>query len=159
MIKVFFVKYPIYVGANRGRGQVYPTGEKTNNNLFTSIANGKIQEIKQTEKNSEISILSLTEYSKRTNMSYSSNNKSSYDDFNLSENNLDASIGKLSFISYISLCIYVSNVLTTYLSLRYTTTRKMYPYCDLFTNNLKQLTNRLFIKLESSPCSTASFAR
>jgi len=24
----FFVKYPIYVGANRGRGQVYPTGEK-----------------------------------------------------------------------------------------------------------------------------------
>jgi len=57
---VFFVKYPIYVGANRGRGQVYPTGEKTNNNLFTSIANGKIQEIKQTEKNSEISILSLT---------------------------------------------------------------------------------------------------
>jgi len=56
---VFFVKYPIYVGANRGRGQVYPTGEKTNNNLFASIANGKIQEIKQTEKNSEISIVSL----------------------------------------------------------------------------------------------------
>jgi len=56
---VFFVKYPIYVGANRGRGQVYPTGEKTNNNLFASIANGKIQEIKQTEKNSEISILAL----------------------------------------------------------------------------------------------------
>jgi len=56
---VFFVKYPIYVGANRGRGQVYPTGEKTNNNLFSSIANGKIQEIKQTEKNSEISIVSL----------------------------------------------------------------------------------------------------
>ena len=26
---VFYVKYPIYVGANRGRGQVYPTGEKT----------------------------------------------------------------------------------------------------------------------------------
>ena len=23
---VFYVKYPIYVGANRGRGQVYPTG-------------------------------------------------------------------------------------------------------------------------------------
>ena len=56
---VFFVKYPIYVGANRGRGQVYPTGEKTNNNLFSSISSGKIQEIKQTEKNSEISILSL----------------------------------------------------------------------------------------------------
>ena len=53
----FFVKYPIYVGANRGRGQILPTGEKTNNNLFTSIAAGKINEIKTTEKNSEISIL------------------------------------------------------------------------------------------------------
>jgi len=54
---VFFVKYPIYVGANRGRGQVYPTGEKTNNNLFASTVNGKIQEIKQGEKNFEISVL------------------------------------------------------------------------------------------------------
>jgi len=54
---VFFVKYPIYVGANRGRGQLYPTGEKTNNNTFASNANGKIQEIKTTDKNSEISIL------------------------------------------------------------------------------------------------------
>ena len=53
----FFVKYPIYVGANRGRGQILPTGEKTNNNLVTSIAAGKINEIKTTEKNSEISIL------------------------------------------------------------------------------------------------------
>jgi len=25
---VFYIKYPIYVGANRGRGQLYPTGEK-----------------------------------------------------------------------------------------------------------------------------------
>jgi len=54
---VFFVKYPIYVGANRGRGQLMPTGEKTNNNLFTSSFDGKIQEIKSTEKTSEISIL------------------------------------------------------------------------------------------------------
>tara|TARA_B110000261_G_C13042853_1_gene341035 strand:- start:70 stop:1011 length:942 start_codon:yes stop_codon:yes gene_type:complete len=54
---VFFVKYPIYVGANRGRGQVYPTGDKTNNNIFASTANGKIQDIKQTDKNSEVSIL------------------------------------------------------------------------------------------------------
>ena len=44
--KVFYVKYPLYVGANRGRGQIYPTGEKTNNNVFTAIASGKIQEIK-----------------------------------------------------------------------------------------------------------------
>jgi apocytochrome f len=53
---VFFVKYPIYIGANRGRGQVYPTGEKTNNNVFNAIAAGKIQDIKTTEKNFEITI-------------------------------------------------------------------------------------------------------
>ena len=54
--KVFYVKYPIYVGANRGRGQVYPTGEKTNNNVFTAVASGKIQDLKTGEKNIEISI-------------------------------------------------------------------------------------------------------
>jgi len=55
---IFYVKYPIYVGANRGRGQVYPTGEKTNNNLFAAITSGKIQEIKLSadSKNNEISI-------------------------------------------------------------------------------------------------------
>ena len=54
---VFFAKYPIYVGANRGRGQVYPTGEKTNNNLFTSTLSGKIQEIKVNGKDLEITVL------------------------------------------------------------------------------------------------------
>ena len=54
---IFFAKYPIYVGANRGRGQVYPTGEKTNNNLFTSTLSGKIQEIKVNGKDLEISVL------------------------------------------------------------------------------------------------------
>jgi len=53
---VFFAKYPIYVGANRGRGQIYPTGEKTNNNIFNAITSGKIQEIKTGEKNTEIVI-------------------------------------------------------------------------------------------------------
>jgi apocytochrome f len=57
---VFFVKYPIYVGANRGRGQVYPTGDKTNNNVFNAIASGKIQEIKVTAKDFEITIASTT---------------------------------------------------------------------------------------------------
>jgi len=58
--KIPFAKYSIYVGANRGRGQVYPTGEKTNNNLFSSIISGKIQEIKKDEKNYQLSILSST---------------------------------------------------------------------------------------------------
>lgn len=54
---VFYVKYPIYVGANRGRGQLYPTGDKTNNNMFTAATSGKIQEIKETPKEMEVSIL------------------------------------------------------------------------------------------------------
>jgi len=56
--KVFFVKYPIYVGGNRGRGQVYPAGDKTNNNVFNAITSGKIQEIKENGKDIEVSILS-----------------------------------------------------------------------------------------------------
>lgn len=54
---VFYVNYPIYVGANRGRGQLYPNGEKTNNNVFTAITAGKIQEIKENGKNNDIVIL------------------------------------------------------------------------------------------------------
>jgi apocytochrome f len=54
---IFYLKYPIYVGGNRGRGQVYPTGEKTNNNVFTAITSGKIQEIKL-EKDYQITIAS-----------------------------------------------------------------------------------------------------
>jgi len=42
---VFFLKYPIYVGGNRGRGQIYPTGEKSNNNIITSNFNGIIKSI------------------------------------------------------------------------------------------------------------------
>ncbi len=44
-----FGKYLINVGGNRGRGQVYPTGEKSNNNLYTSPAAGSIQDIVATE--------------------------------------------------------------------------------------------------------------
>ena len=47
---VSYLKYPIYVGGNRGRGQVYPSGEKSNNNIYTSSVNGKIKEINLSEK-------------------------------------------------------------------------------------------------------------
>nr|YP_009545186.1 cytochrome f [Synura uvella]AYO28340.1 cytochrome f [Synura uvella] len=57
---IYFIKYPIYVGANRGRGQVYPTGEKTNNNVFNAISAGKIQEIKPTTKDIEVIIASAS---------------------------------------------------------------------------------------------------
>jgi apocytochrome f len=60
----FYVKYPIYVGANRGRGQIYPTGDKTNNNLYTAAGAGKIQTIQRGEKEVEITILTTDGQSK-----------------------------------------------------------------------------------------------
>lgn len=45
--KVHFLKYPIYVGGNRGRGQLYPTGDKSNNNTITSLFNGIVKSINQ----------------------------------------------------------------------------------------------------------------
>lgn len=42
---IYFLKYPIYVGANRGRGQIYPTGDKSNNNPINASYNGKIIKI------------------------------------------------------------------------------------------------------------------
>jgi len=47
---VFFVKYPIYVGGNRGRGQLYPSGDKSNNNVYTASSQGQIIKITQLEK-------------------------------------------------------------------------------------------------------------
>ncbi|NJL62497.1 MAG: apocytochrome f [Methylacidiphilales bacterium] len=44
-----FGKYPINLGANRGRGQVYPTGEKSNNNQYTASAAGNITKIAKEE--------------------------------------------------------------------------------------------------------------
>lgn len=51
---VHFFKYPIYVGANRGRGQVYPSGEKTNNNIYNATLSGKIEDIIVNEKGESI---------------------------------------------------------------------------------------------------------
>ena len=42
-------KYSIHVGANRGRGQVYPNGDKSNNALFTSSVSGQINSINTNE--------------------------------------------------------------------------------------------------------------
>jgi len=43
----YYLKYPIYVGGNRGRGQVNPNGEKTNNTIFTSSTAGKVQAVEK----------------------------------------------------------------------------------------------------------------
>lgn len=45
--EVNFLKYPIYVGANRGRGQINPNGEKSNNNPVLSNISGKIDDVRR----------------------------------------------------------------------------------------------------------------
>ena len=49
-----FGKYSIHIGGNRGRGQVYPTGEKSNNNLFTATNSGTITSIETNEDGTQI---------------------------------------------------------------------------------------------------------
>lgn len=44
-----FGKYQVHLGANRGRGQVYPTGQLSNNNLFKASATGTIAAISEAE--------------------------------------------------------------------------------------------------------------
>ena len=56
---VKYLTYPLYAGGNRGRGQVYPTGEKSNVNIFGAVQAGQISEITTTEKKeSSITIVS-----------------------------------------------------------------------------------------------------
>ena len=45
-----FGKYPVHLGANRGRGQVYPTGEPSNNNAVKASAAGTIEQITPIEE-------------------------------------------------------------------------------------------------------------
>jgi apocytochrome f len=45
-----YLTYPMYAGGNRGRGQVYPTGEKSNVNIFAAPQAGQITEIGTSEK-------------------------------------------------------------------------------------------------------------
>jgi apocytochrome f len=45
-----YLAYPLFAGGNRGRGQVYPTGEKSNVNVFGASQTGQITEITTSEK-------------------------------------------------------------------------------------------------------------
>lgn len=42
---VKYLNYPVYLGGNRGRGQVYPDGKKSNNTVYNSPAAGVISQI------------------------------------------------------------------------------------------------------------------
>ena len=46
---VGYLKYPMYLGANRGRGQVYPDGSKSNNTVYNTPGAGTVKEIKALE--------------------------------------------------------------------------------------------------------------
>ena len=48
--EIKYLTYPFYAGGNRGRGQVYPTGEKSNVNVFGATQTGQITEITTSEK-------------------------------------------------------------------------------------------------------------
>lgn len=47
---VHFLKYPIYVGGNRGRGQIYPDGSKSNNTIYNATAAGIVSRIIRKER-------------------------------------------------------------------------------------------------------------
>jgi len=45
-------KYSLHIGGNRGRGQVYPTGDKSNNVIFASSSSGIINSVNKVEDGS-----------------------------------------------------------------------------------------------------------
>ncbi len=51
---IHFGKYSVHVGGNRGRGQVYPTGEKSNNGVFTAPAAGTVSAISAGENGASV---------------------------------------------------------------------------------------------------------
>jgi apocytochrome f len=53
---VHFLKYPIYLGGNRGRGQVYPDGSKSNNTVFNATALGVVMQISPGNKSGGVKI-------------------------------------------------------------------------------------------------------
>lgn len=53
---VSYLKYPIYFGANRGRGQVYPDGSKSNNTIYNASTPGKVVKIEKVGKKGSFEI-------------------------------------------------------------------------------------------------------
>jgi len=47
---VNYLNYPMYVGANRGRGQVYPDGSKSNNTVYNASKAGTITAVEPASK-------------------------------------------------------------------------------------------------------------
>ncbi|MEO0867131.1 MAG: apocytochrome f [Cyanobacteria bacterium J06642_11] len=53
---ISFGKYQVHVGGNRGRGQVYPTGQATNNVVYTASKGGVITDIAKGDYSTEVTI-------------------------------------------------------------------------------------------------------
>jgi len=58
---IHFGKYSIHVGGNRGRGQVYPTGEKSNNTVFTASASGTVTAIEPGDNGASVVTLATAD--------------------------------------------------------------------------------------------------
>jgi apocytochrome f len=54
---VHYLKYPVYFGGNRGRGQVYPDGSKSNNTVVTASISGTVKDISPGSKKGSFDIL------------------------------------------------------------------------------------------------------
>lgn len=53
---VAYLKYPIYLGGNRGRGQLYPDGSKSNNTVYNAPTPGQVTQIQPKDGGFEITI-------------------------------------------------------------------------------------------------------
>ena len=54
---IHFGKYQLHVGGNRGRGQVYPTGEKSNNGVFNASVAGTVEAINAGENGGSVVVI------------------------------------------------------------------------------------------------------
>jgi apocytochrome f len=63
---IHFLKYSVHAGGNRGRGQIYPTGERSNNNEYTSTVSGLVTQISPIAANEDEGIYGGYEISVQT---------------------------------------------------------------------------------------------
>ena len=63
---IHFGKTQIHVGGNRGRGQVYPTGEKSNNGIFNAPVTGTISAITPGDNGATVVEITAEDGSKAT---------------------------------------------------------------------------------------------
>nr|YP_010932324.1 apocytochrome f of cytochrome b6/f complex [Hormidiella parvula]WKT05977.1 apocytochrome f of cytochrome b6/f complex [Hormidiella parvula] len=63
-----FLKYSIHVGANRGRGQVYPDGSKSNNTVYSASATGRVAQVVRQQKGGYQVIIETSDGNKVTDL-------------------------------------------------------------------------------------------